>query len=44
MAATPGIDFGDGGEGFIRLSYATSIERMDEGLKRIDSYLKSLVH
>ena len=44
VAATPGIDFGDGGEGFIRLSYATSIERMDEGLKRIDSYLKSLLH
>lgn len=42
VAATPGIDFGDGGEGFIRLSYATSIERMEEGLKRIDRYLKSL--
>lgn len=42
VAATPGIDFGDGGEGYIRLSYATSIERMEEGLKRIDRYLKSL--
>lgn len=42
VAATPGIDFGDGGEGFIRLSYATSMERMEEGLKRIDRYLKSL--
>ena len=44
VAATPGIDFGDGGEGFIRLSYATSMERIEEGLKRIDHYLKSLVH
>ncbi|MDT8318244.1 MAG: pyridoxal phosphate-dependent aminotransferase [bacterium] len=44
VAATPGVDFGDGGEGFIRLSYATSMERLEEGLKRIDRYLKSLVH
>jgi aspartate/methionine/tyrosine aminotransferase len=41
VAVTPGIDFGEGGEGFIRLSYATSIERLEEGLKRIEEYLNN---
>lgn len=40
VAVTPGIDFGSGGEGYIRLSYATSIERIGEGLKRIGKYLE----
>lgn len=40
VAVTPGIDFGLGGEGFIRLSYATSVERIGEGLNRIDGYLR----
>lgn len=40
VAVTPGIDFGSGGEGYIRLSYATSIERIEEGLQRIGKYLE----
>ena len=42
VAVTPGIDFGDGGEGYIRLSYATSRELIVEGVKRLDSYFKNI--
>jgi len=35
VAVGPGIDFGPGGEGFLRLSYATSIERLREGVSRL---------
>lgn len=38
----PGTGFGQGGEGFIRLSYATSEANIQEGLKRIDEFVKSL--
>jgi len=40
VALTPGIDFGSGGEGYVRLSYANSIERIGEGLQRIGKYLE----
>jgi (5-formylfuran-3-yl)methyl phosphate transaminase len=39
VAVTPGIDFGPGGEGFIRFSYANSIENIAEGMKRLRSFL-----
>ncbi len=42
VAVTPGIDFGDGGEGYIRLSYATSRELIVEGVKRLASYFKNI--
>jgi len=38
VAMTPGIDFGPGGEGFIRLSYANSMENIDEAIKRLAHY------
>lgn len=40
VGVTPGIDFGEGGEGFIRFSYANSIENIAEGLNRLESYVK----
>ena len=40
VGVTPGIDFGENGEGFLRLSYANSIENIEEGLKRLEIYLK----
>jgi len=40
VAVTPGIDFGSGGEGFLRFSYATSRERIEEGIERIRRFLK----
>ncbi len=39
VGVTPGIDFGSGGEGFLRFSYATSMENIKEGLDRLERYL-----
>lgn len=39
VGVTPGIDFGSGGEGFLRFSYANSIENIARGLDRIQEYL-----
>ncbi len=39
VGVTPGIDFGPGGEGFLRFSYANSIENIKEGLDRLENYL-----
>ncbi len=39
VGVTPGIDFGSGGEGYVRFSYATSVEKIREGLERIGRYL-----
>ena len=35
VAVAPGIDFGAGGEGFLRFSYATDIARLQEGVRRL---------
>lgn len=40
VAITPGIDFGPGGEGYVRFSYANSIENLAEGADRLERYLK----
>lgn len=39
VAVTPGIDFGAGGEGFLRFSYAVKPELIRKGLKRIGKWL-----
>ncbi len=39
VGVTPGIDFGPAGEGYIRFSYANSMENIEEGLNRLESYL-----
>lgn len=41
VGVTPGIDFGENGEGFLRFSYANSIENIKEGMNRLEKYLKS---
>ncbi len=38
VGVTPGIDFGSGGEGFLRFSYATSMDNIKEGLNRLGKY------
>ena len=38
----PGTGFGEGGEGFVRLSYATSEENIREGLRRIKVFVDGL--
>lgn len=39
VGVTPGIDFGKNGEGFLRFSYANSIEKITEGMDRIERYI-----
>jgi (5-formylfuran-3-yl)methyl phosphate transaminase len=39
VGVTPGIDFGKGGEGYLRFSYANSEQNIEEGLKRLSRYL-----
>jgi len=40
VGVTPGIDFGPNGEGYLRFSYANSLQKIAEGLERIERYLK----
>ena len=40
VGATPGVDFGKNGEGYLRFSYANSLENIEEGLSRLERYLK----
>ncbi|MGQ5709525.1 aminotransferase class I/II-fold pyridoxal phosphate-dependent enzyme [Lactobacillus sp. PSON] len=42
VGVTPGRYFGKGGEGYIRLSYASSTEQLKEALKRIEKYVKNI--
>jgi len=41
-AIVPGTAFGAGGEGFARVSYAYSVKHIEEALKRIDAFVKTL--
>lgn len=41
LAVTPGIDFGPNCEGYIRLSYASSIEAIKTGLERLENFLSN---
>lgn len=42
VAVVPGHVFGESGEGYIRCSYASSMESLQEALKRMDTFLKGL--
>lgn len=42
VAVVPGSGFTECGEGFIRISYANSLENLTEGLDRIERFVKSL--
>lgn len=39
VGITPGIDFGKNGEGYIRISYANSIENIREGIHRLGKFI-----
>ncbi len=41
VGVSPGIDFGNNGEGYLRFSYANSMENIEEGMDRLEQYLKS---
>jgi (5-formylfuran-3-yl)methyl phosphate transaminase len=40
VAVTPGIDFGAGGEGYLRFSYANGLPRIREALGRLGEFLR----
>jgi len=41
VAVTPGAAFGANAEGYLRFSYASSLERIHEGLSRLERFLAS---
>ena len=41
VGVSPGIDFGENAEGYLRFSYASSLENIEEGLNRIESFIKN---
>ena len=42
VAFVPGMEFGPSGEGFVRISYATSLDNCKEGAERMAAALKEL--
>jgi len=42
IGVTPGIDFGANGEGYLRFSYANSMDKLKVGLDRLEGYLSEL--
>jgi len=39
VGVTPGVDFGSNGEGYIRFSYANSLDNITEALRRLEGFL-----
>ena len=39
LAVIPGVAFGQAGEGYIRISYAASMEQLEEAMKRLENYM-----
>ncbi len=42
VGVAPGIDFGQNGEGYLRFSYANSIENIEEGMCRLERYFQNI--
>jgi len=40
VGVAPGIDFGSNAEGYLRFCYANSMENIEEGMSRLERYLK----
>jgi len=40
VGVAPGIDFGQNAEGYLRFSYASSLENIKEGMNRMELYLR----
>jgi aminotransferase len=38
----PGDNFGTNASGYVRISYATSLEKIKEGMDRIEKFIESL--
>jgi aspartate/methionine/tyrosine aminotransferase len=43
VALLPGSSFGDYGDGYLRLSYANSVENIQSGLEKIQKAVKEFV-
>ena len=41
VVVVPGTAFGEFGEGYIRLSYATSMQCLEEGLKALEAFVRT---
>ena len=42
VVVVPGTAFGDSGEGFVRISYAYSLDALKEAVSRIEKYLRTI--
>ena len=42
IAIVPGTAFGECGEGYVRVSYAYSMDRLKEAISRIEKFVRSL--
>ena len=42
VVVVPGTAFGDSGEGFVRISYAYSLDALKEAIKRIEKYIGNI--
>ena len=42
LAVVPGTAFGDCGEGFIRISYAYSLDNLKKAMERLERFLKKI--
>jgi aspartate/methionine/tyrosine aminotransferase len=42
VAVVPGSIFGQGGEGYVRLSFAAGVEQLQEGIARIKRGVQAL--
>jgi aminotransferase len=40
VAVVPGTAFGDSGEGYVRMSYATGFDKLKEAMERIERFLR----
>ncbi|WP_205427394.1 pyridoxal phosphate-dependent aminotransferase [Halorussus sp. MSC15.2] len=40
VVTAPGDGFGDAGEGYLRISFANSLDRIEEGLDRIEAFVR----
>ena len=41
VVTVPGSGFGSAGEGYIRMSYATSEQNIEHGIARVDRFMES---
>ncbi|HEY6913319.1 MAG TPA: pyridoxal phosphate-dependent aminotransferase [Paludibacter sp.] len=42
VGITPGVDFGTNGEGFVRFSYANSLENIQIAMDKLEAYLQNM--